>query len=49
MRMFLISLGFAKNEDEFPGGSIENGGFVKLSVENKIFKIEETYKVTKQI
>src|SRR3990167_5950051 len=39
IRMFLISLGFAKYEEEFPGGSIENGGFVKLSIENKTFKI----------
>ena len=47
MRMFLISLGFAKSEEEFPGGVIENGGFVKLSVDGDKFTVTETYKVTK--
>ena len=47
MRMFLISLGFAKNEEEFPGGVIENGGFVKLSIDSDKFTVTETYKVNK--
>lgn len=46
MRFFLMTLGFAKY-DEFSSGSIENGGFVKLSVDGAQFMVTETYKVSK--
>ena len=47
MRMFLISLGFARNEDELPGGTVENGAFVKLILNNGDIEIKDTYKVSK--
>lgn len=47
MRMFLIFLGFAKNEDELPSGSVENGGLVKVSTDGGKFTFVETYKVNK--
>lgn len=46
MRFFLMTLDFAKY-DELSSGSIENGGYVKLSVDNDSFTITETYKVNK--
>lgn len=46
MRFFLMTLGFAKY-NELPSGSIENGGFVKLSIDDDKFTVTETYKVTK--
>lgn len=48
IRVFLISLGFAKNEDELPGGTVENGAYVKLGINNKGVEIKETYKVNKK-
>ena len=46
MRFFLMTLGFAKY-DEFPSGSFENGGYIKLSVDGNNFIVSETYKVNK--
>lgn len=46
MRFFLMTLGFAKYS-EFPGGSIENAGFVKIAFDDHGFEIVETYKINK--